>query len=70
MAGQSNVWTIVSVEDMSGVVYKKIPGDFTLGYGFPYPEIGCPSTNWSIVDRTTDGHTYSKFVLRESGISM
>ncbi|KAG1751232.1 hypothetical protein EDB19DRAFT_1676222 [Suillus lakei] len=59
--GQSNVWTMVSVEDQSGITYKKT-ADTYWGYGYPYPQNG-PSLNWSILERTSDGQTFSKIKL-------
>ncbi|KAG2121797.1 hypothetical protein BD769DRAFT_1671202 [Suillus cothurnatus] len=58
VSGQSNVWTMVSVEDGHGMTYKKTT-DTYWGYGYPYPQNG-PSLNWSILERTTDGQTFSK----------
>jgi hypothetical protein len=60
VSGQSNVWTMVSVEDGHGMTYKKTT-DTYWGYGYPYPQNG-PSLNWSILERTTDGQTFSKCV--------
>ncbi|KAG2336931.1 hypothetical protein BDR05DRAFT_80548 [Suillus weaverae] len=59
--GQSNVWTMVSVEDGSGMTYKKNAYTYW-GYGYPYPQNGA-SLNWSILERTTDGQTFSKIKL-------
>ncbi|KAG1769102.1 hypothetical protein EV702DRAFT_704537 [Suillus placidus] len=61
VSGQSNVWTMVSVEDGSGMTYRKT-ADTYWGYGYPYPQNG-PSLNWSILERTTDGQTFSKIKL-------
>ncbi|KAG1769113.1 hypothetical protein EV702DRAFT_705177 [Suillus placidus] len=61
VSGQSNVWTMVSVEDGSGMTYKKNANTYW-GYGYPYPQNG-PSLNWSILERTTDGQTFSKIKL-------
>ncbi|KAG2744879.1 hypothetical protein P692DRAFT_20877448 [Suillus brevipes Sb2] len=63
--GQSNVWTIVSVDDGSGLTYRK-NADTYWGYGYPYPQSGS-SLNWSILERTSDSQTYSK--IRLSGES-
>jgi hypothetical protein len=61
VSGQSNVWTIVSVDDGSGLTYRK-NADTYWGYGYPYPQSGS-SLNWSILERTSDSQTYSKYVL-------
>ncbi|KAG1835989.1 hypothetical protein DFJ58DRAFT_710434 [Suillus subalutaceus] len=61
VSGQSNVWTMVSVEDGYGMTYKKTAGTYW-GYGYPYPQNG-PSLNWSILERTSDGQTFSKIKL-------
>lgn len=61
VSGQNNVWTIVSVEDGYGVTHKKTAKTYW-GYGYPYPQNG-PSLNWSILERTSDGQTFSKIKL-------
>ncbi|KAG2029885.1 hypothetical protein BDR03DRAFT_906422 [Suillus americanus] len=61
VSGQSNVWTMVSVEDGYGITYEKTP-DTYWGYGYPYPQNGS-SLNWSILERTSDGQTFSKIKL-------
>ena len=57
---ESNTWTIVSVEDQAGVTYSKTDQTYW-GYGYPYPKKG-PSQKWSILERTSGGQTFSKFV--------
>ncbi|KAG1810938.1 uncharacterized protein BJ212DRAFT_1376889 [Suillus subaureus] len=61
VSGQNNVWTIVSVEDGYGVTHKKTAKTYW-GYGYPYPQNG-PSLNWFILERTSDGQTFSKIKL-------
>ncbi|KAG1849195.1 hypothetical protein F4604DRAFT_1934983 [Suillus subluteus] len=61
VSGQSNVWTMVSVGDGYGITYKKT-ADTYWGYGYPYPQ-NVPSLNWSILERTSDGQTFSKIKL-------
>jgi hypothetical protein len=44
VSGQSNVWTMVSVDDGSDTYW---------GFGYPYPQSG-PCLSWSTLERTTD----------------
>ncbi|KAH7912671.1 hypothetical protein BJ138DRAFT_749993 [Hygrophoropsis aurantiaca] len=62
--GQTDAWTIASVEDNSGVRYHKTP-DTYWGYGYPLPLTG-PSERWIIQERTASGKTFSKIKLNGS----
>ena len=58
--GEIDVWTMTSVEDQSGVIYYKTDQTYW-GYGYPYTKSG-PSEKWSIIERTSEGNTFSKLV--------
>ncbi|KAF8596136.1 hypothetical protein BDV93DRAFT_563621 [Ceratobasidium sp. AG-I] len=62
--GESNVWTMTSVEDQAGVTYLKTDQTYW-GYGYPYTKQG-PSQKWSILERTSEGQSFSKIKLSGS----
>ncbi|KAH7922348.1 vWA-like protein [Leucogyrophana mollusca] len=64
VSGKSDVWTIVSAEDQSGVTYYKTSETYW-GYGYPLPHSG-ESQQWSIQERTSQGKTFSKIKLNGS----
>lgn len=67
VSGQSNVWTMISVEDKSGIVCIK-DQDRYWNHGYPYPQTGA-SHQWSIIERTSEGETFSKLVKISNGTS-
>ncbi|KAG9123425.1 hypothetical protein FRC07_014959, partial [Ceratobasidium sp. 392] len=62
--GQTDVWTITSADDQSGLTYRKT-ADTYWGYGYPLPQSG-PSQNWKIVWPTSGEHTFSRIKLASS----
>ncbi|KAH7912674.1 hypothetical protein BJ138DRAFT_750081 [Hygrophoropsis aurantiaca] len=63
--GQTDVWTIVSLEDKSGLGHYKTSQTYW-GYGYPLPRNG-PSEQWLIQERSVSGKMFSKIKLNGSG---
>ncbi|KAG8740118.1 hypothetical protein FRC10_004747 [Ceratobasidium sp. 414] len=61
VSGQTDVWTITSAYDKSGLTYAKTE-DTYWGYGYPYPQSGS-SQNWAITEQSSEGQTYSNDVV-------
>ncbi|KAG8704630.1 hypothetical protein FRC09_003417 [Ceratobasidium sp. 395] len=59
--GQTDVWTITSANDQSGLTYRKTAETYW-GYGYPLPQNG-PSQNWKIVWPASGEHTSSRIKL-------
>lgn len=54
------MWTITSAADKNQGVTTYKDGDRYGGYGYPLPQ-ATVSLNWAIVQKNTDGKTYSKY---------
>jgi len=61
VSGQTDVWTITSAYDKSGLTYAKTD-DTYWGYGYPYPQSGS-SQNWAITEQSSENQKYSKIKL-------
>ncbi|KAG8740114.1 hypothetical protein FRC10_004743 [Ceratobasidium sp. 414] len=61
VSGQTDVWTITSANDQSGLVHFK-SADTYWGYGYPLPK-AAPSENWSIVWPSNGDRTFSRIKL-------
>ncbi|KAF7973408.1 hypothetical protein HWV62_15205 [Athelia sp. TMB] len=63
VSGQTDVWTITSVEDQSGLVSITDDGGKYLGHGYPYVGKNKPSDQWRIIEKATVDQPFSKIKL-------